>query len=280
MGVALDTYNLDKASVIPLEDEFDGDARGILWLYEKPSTRCTYVMSIDPSVGRSGWNRQTRTDDDVKTDNSALIITRVGIDGAPSVQVAEYAAPVDAEDIGVVANIVGRIFAGNSDQGMCLCIIEMYPGPGLLTFRKMLDLGYTNQFVWKTLDSFNPNATNKFGFWPSREANKYLWLRASKVIQRGKYEIRSEFLLEEMRDCTIPPGQLWGEAISGKHDDRIRAAMLGLWAINDWSMQVETTNKKVEVNNQKQASWQASDLSMEAMMDAWNDKFAELCEAG
>lgn len=274
MGLS-DNYTIGNVVVTKTEEQYDGDPRGLLWIWEKPNPRATYVMAIDPTVGRTGWSRSTRTNDDVRTDNGAIEMLRVGMNGAPDVQVAEYAAPIDAEDLGVVANGLGRLYSGTEE--MALTIIEMYPGPGLLTFRMMVSLGYSNFAPWKKLDSLGTN-NNGFGFYASPNSVKYLWLRGSRHIHNKKFEPKSEFLLEEMRACAINRNQ-WGEAGGTKHDDRVRAIMLGFWAIHDWSSPVETVAPKVITGNGGVANWQASDISADKLADAWEERFNEIMEA-
>jgi len=271
----VETYTVGKTSIQRSKD-FDGDERGLIWLWEPPKPNANYVMGIDPSVGRTGWCRATRTADDYRTDNGAIEVIRCGRPEEPDVQVAEYAAPVDAEDIGVVAAALGRLFAGCDENG-ALAIIEMYPGPGLLTYRKMVsDFGYTNHFVWKYLDTISPTP-NRFGFWPGRDANKYLWIRASRHIHGGGFIPHSPWLVEEMRNCEVDPTKMWGRAVYGTHDDRVRAMMMALWAAHDWTMQVDTAPPKVLVDA-REPSWQASDISVDTMYERWEEKFAEMSE--
>lgn len=251
---------------------WDQDPRGYIWLYEKPIPSATYVLAIDPSVGRTGWCRANRTEDDFRTDNGAAFVMRCGIDGAPDVQVAEYAGPVDAEEIGTIGNALGRLFAGKEE--MALCIIEMYPGPGLLTYRRMMELGYTNHFVWKYLDSNSVSASPRFGFWPGRESNKYLWIRASRHIHNRGLVIKSPWLVEEMRNCEVDIVKMWGRAVYGTHDDRVRAMMMALWAAHDWTMQVDVSTPKVIEG--RVPNWQASDITVEGLQEAWEERFLEL----
>jgi len=268
-------YTIGSQVLVPnlSPQNYDQDPRGYIWLWEKPIHTATYVMAIDPSVGRTGWCRATRTEDDYRTDNGAIFIMRCGVNGLPDTQVAEYAGPVDAEEIGTIANALGRLYAGKEE--MAICIIEMYPGPGLLTYRRMMDLGYTNHFVWKYLD--NAGGALKFGFWPGRESNKYLWIRASRHFHNKGLVVKSPWLVEEMRNCEVDPVKMWGRAVYGTHDDRVRAMMMALWAAHDWSMQVDTATPVVTEG--KVVDWQRSDITAEQLADAWEERFLELQEA-
>src|SRR5690349_8663577 len=79
--------------------EYDGDPRGIVWMWEPPEHRHTYVIGCDPANGRTGWNRYNRVKEDTKTDNGVIEVIRVGKNGVKDAQVCEYAAPVDAFDL-------------------------------------------------------------------------------------------------------------------------------------------------------------------------------------
>lgn len=255
----------------------DTDPRGLICMMEPPIQRETYVMGIDPTVGIVGWNRHFRTRDDLKTDNGAIEILRVGRNGKPDVQVCEYAAPIDPEDLADIANILGRLYAGNEESGQCLCIIEVYPGPGLLTQRKMLNsLGYTNMFIWKYLDSMSVKLTTSLGWQSTPKSVRDLWIRGTRHISLDKIRITSPYLAEELAHCEADELKMTAKAFSGKHDDRARAILMAIWAAHDWSFQVE--DRKVEVTTYKPVDWQRSDVSAEKMYEQWNDLFMDMQE--
>jgi hypothetical protein len=66
---------------------------------------------------------------------------------------------------------------------------------------------------------------------------------------------------------------------SGFHDDRLRAMMLCLWAIHDFSAQVKVEAKTVIEKNAKPVNWQASDMSADRLEDAWERRFREIGES-
>jgi hypothetical protein len=253
------------------------DPRGLVLILEPPSPRETYVMGIDPTVGIVGWDRRFRTRDDLKTDNGAIEIIKVGRSGKPDVQVAEYAAPIDPEDLADVANVLGRLYAGNEESNECLCIIEVYPGPGLLTQRKMINtLGYTNMFVWKYLDSMSPKTTTSLGWTSSPKSVRDLWIRGTRHISLDKIKILSPYLVEELAHCEVDELKMTAKASSGKHDDRVRAFLMAIWAAHDWSYQIE--ERKVEVTTHDERDWQRSDVSAAKMYEMWDERFEQLME--
>lgn len=256
--------------------EVDQDARGIVWMFEPPLRSATYVMGIDPTVGIVNWDRSLRTTDDVRTDNGAIEVMRVGRLGDKDIQVCEYAAPIDPEALADVANALGRLYGGNNEDGQCLSIIEVYPGPGLLTLRRMINhFGYTNQFVWKYLDSYAARQTASLGWTASPKSVRDLWIRGTRHIIQGKISLRSPWLIEEMSDCEMDPHKMAARAIFGSHDDRVRAMLLAIWAGHEWSSDIET--ERVEAGEgEKQPDWQKSDMTEDQMYSAWQDRWAEL----
>lgn len=274
-------YNVQSRHTIQqlTKADLDLDPRGIAWMFEEPSTRATYVMGIDPTVGITNWDRSLRTRDDVKTDNGAIEIIRVGRNGAPDVQVCEYAAPIDPEDLADVANALGRLYSGADENEQCLCIIEVYPGPGLLTLRKMINhYGYTHHFIWKYLDTMSTKPTNSLGWTATPKTVRDLWIRGSRHINRGGIRILSDYFVEEMTDAEQDTLKMTAKAIFGRHDDRLRALLMAVWAAHDWSNQIETEEHSHVEPNAEPREWQSSDISAERMLEAWEDRFAQISE--
>lgn len=271
---------------IPVDDlQWDNpleDPRGILWLWEPPHPRATYVMGVDPSFGITGWARALRRQDDKKVHNGAIEIIRVGQghydaeNFQPDAQVAEYAAPIDPEEIADVANLMGRLYCGNTEDGQCLSIVEVQPGPGLVTQRRMQNIhGYTNHFLWKTLDTASPRVTPYLGWVATPRTVRDLWVRCRHHILKGGFKVRSPWLVEEWQDAEGDVFWQHDKKYLAHHFDRTRAANLCLWAAHEWSFDVETVQSTSQ-EGAEQPDWQASDISTEDMMDAWAERMAEL----
>ena len=278
-------YVQDSGTITPLErndrlyDDVTSDPRGLVWMWEPPRKNANYVMGVDPSMGIVGWDRGNRTADDRKTDNGAIEIIRVGRgdpgapDFIPDAQVCEFAGPVDPHELGDIANVLGRVFGGAEEEEQCLAIIEVYPGPGSNTIRRMIDKGYTNHYVWKQMGSLAPRATSSLGWTANQKSVRDLWIRSRRHILKGGLKHGSPWLVEEWTDCEIDFVRQTGQAISG-HDDRVRAMNLALWAAHDWTFDIET--KTVEVQEGSGTNWQASDMSLEQMHEAWEERFDEI----
>lgn len=235
-------------------------------------------MGCDPSRGVTGWNRYSRSQDDVLVDNGAIEIIRVGRNGLPDVQVAEYAAPIDAYDIAGVANIMGRLYSGSNEDGQCLSIVEIWPGPGIATIRELIErFGYTHQYVWKYGDSMVPKNTGKLGWESHKQSVAALWIKGNRHITSGRIELRSPYLVEELANCEEDLLKQTAKAVHGFHDDRVRALLMAIWAAHDWDFDIETDTSPAQTGSHP-ANWQSSDISTDRMAQAWEERFGEISE--
>ncbi len=272
-------YTIGGAGVLGKMDTklYDGDPRGVVWMWEPPSRACTYVLGCDVAFGRTGWNRYDRTREDAKTDNGAIEIIRIGkgnygtghpMEGKPrpDVQVCEYAAPVDPTELGDIANILGRMYAGTEDD-QCKCIIEVYPGPGAMTLQRMLDLGYLNHFKWEYYADGPASPTKSMGWHASQKTNRDLWIKASRHINLRQAVVNSPWLAEEYADCRMNPDKQWAENPNG-HDDRVRAFNLAIWQANGFSVNIERTVETVR-NTAQNVNLAYTDATFEEIQAEW-----------
>lgn len=260
--------------------EWDGDPRGIVFMREPPDKRHTYLCGIDPTLGRTGWSRANRVREDRKTNNGAIEIIRLGkefyaADGTPQrtpdVQVCEYAAPVDPFELGYVANLLGRLYAGDAED-QCECILEVYPGPGGMTMRQLVDLGYTNLWRWQYYADIEIGAANKSGWVASAKSLRDLWAKSLRHLVLRRVEVFSPYLVEEYSAARANDQKGYAESPNNEsgHGDRMRAFNLALWAGNKWDMEVERTQEPV--STQKIVSYQCTDMTWEEIQEAWGQQ--------
>ncbi len=260
-------------SLEPTYDKFDGDPRGIVWMWEPPRDSAIYVMAIDPTVGRVGWHRSSRVDEDKLTDNTAIEIIRVG---TPDVQVCEYAAPIDFMQTSRIANMLGRVYKGR-EEDCCVCIIEK-PGPGVQVSQTMFEnYHYYNQWVWKHLDSTTPKPTKSYGFYASRENNRHLWICSSQYMKSSSIIINSPWFVNEAVSSVIDPLRGCAIAISGKHDDRLKAMEMAVYAAHEWSLETDMGHQE-PVEPVKEVDWQATDMTTEQMYEHWEKLWERMSE--
>lgn len=271
-------------NIAPLDaldpDHRDNDPRGLIKLWEPPKPGAKYVIGIDATQGITGWNRQLRTQDDLTTDNGAIEVLRIAGHNRPDVQVGEFAAPIDPEDLADVAAFLGRLYAGNSDYSEALMIIEIWPGPGMLTQRRLMShYQYQNLWRWEYLDSAVPKATKSFGWSSNAKTLQLLWSRFSRHLSRTGMITRSEWLNSELANLQNIPGVTFpAPAGQMEHDDRVRAMAMAVWAGHGWSFGEDGREPAVIETGHKRPDWQASDCSYEQMMEQWEEAFSELSE--
>jgi hypothetical protein len=196
-------------------------------------------------------------------------------------QVAEWAGPVDAEGLADIANQVGRMYAGKEEDGQCECIIEVLPGPGLMMQQRMFSVhGYTNLFRWQQYGKLIPQETRDFGWYSNRQTVPLLWMRGTRHIQLSRIQLNSPALVDEMANAEMDLEKNRGKAIYGAHDDRVTAILLAIWVANKWSVDIETERqdfREVDADT-TQPDWQGSAVTVEQMLEAWEEKFDSILE--
>ena len=287
-------------------DQYDErDPRGQLLVWEPPSDTADYIVGCDPTMGILGWNRQLRTDEEEKHDNAALEVFRRGrwIDEVvetkddqgnlrttrvpkklPDVQVAEWAGPLDAEDLAYVCNFIGRMFPGYSEERQALMAIEIAPGPGWLTQRVLSSqFGYERFPPW-LIEGSNlvQRDTGKRGWISNSHTRRDLWIRGAGHIKRRNCVLNSKHLVEEMVACRPDnflslTARAQRSGTTGLNDDRVVAALIALWFANEWIIGAEPTEPARRTDT-TEPEWQLSAMSAEDMAAAWESRFAELQE--
>lgn len=268
MSIQVGQYAMQQAEALDPQD-----SRGVVWIWEPPRANATYVVACDPSYGLPGWDRLARQENDQDTDNCAIQVIRVG---SPDVQVAEYAAPIDAEDAAYMVNFLGRMYAGNHEDGQALAIVEVHPGPGLLTQRELINrFGYTNLFIWQHLDAVVVKPTLSYGWYSSRQSRQMLWIRGVRHITQKKVTINSPWLVEEMTDLSTDSFlSFTSRAQWGCHDDRCVAFLLGLWAAHQWTVD-NPAPEEAKPMDMNQPDYQRSDMTAEEMAESWDESVGE-----
>lgn len=271
------------------------EARGIVWMFEEPHPKATYVVACDPAQGQTGWDRTIPQD--AKSDNTAIEVFRLGtrekkvvdektkketiISIPTDYQVAEFAAPVDYEQAASVINALGRLYRGNGRMGVAHCIIEVYPGPGWMVEKTLISkYGYLNFYQRQHKDTILPQDSKGIGWQANKQSVRDLWIHGVRHISNMNVVIRSPWLLNEMKTTDpIKFQEYKSEAQSGFKDDRLRAAMLAFWALHDFSSQVKVETQTTIERSIKPTNWQQSGLSLESLKEEWERRFREIGES-
>lgn len=258
-------------------DSFDGDPLGLVLMWEAPKPGHEYFMGVFPSVGIVNWSRDWRVGDE-HISNSVIEIVRVGKGKSPTVQVCEYAAPIHAEELADLANLLGRLYGVSEDDGQILCGIEVYPAPGLPVQNKLIhQYGYTNLPPWQYQDSMIPkNAAGSIGWFSTPKSLRDLWSRCAYLISKKAVVINSEWLVKELSNCILHPKLLYASATGTNKDDRVRAFNLALWYAHRFKINA-LTQETVEAGPGEQAiDFQCAGLTDSEYEDALEAKWAEL----
>jgi hypothetical protein len=217
------------------------DPRGLLCMWDPPKPRAKYIMGLDPTEGRTGWTRGTRIAGDHKIDNAVIEVYQVDAHKEPiykevpnpngrgyirqldidpmtkqqrykyiDVQVAEFSAPCDAVEIARVANVIGRIYAGD-EEDQCELIYEAWPGPGLLTTQELLRLGYGNLWMWEYIDS-TVEQSDRPGWRSTPRTQKILWDRSRRHLLNKQATIRSKWCVAEYANAEIDINKMRAKA--------------------------------------------------------------------
>lgn len=251
--------------------QWDRDPRGIVWCWEPPLSGALYVMGIDPSFGITNWNRSARTQEDRKTNNGVIEVLRVGINGQPDRQVCEYAAPIDATELGALACLLGRVYHGQEEDG-CKCIIEVFPGPGSLTLQEMIGRGYANFWHWEFYGNTAAQGTSAMGWNASPKTLRDLWAKSARHLNKQQAIVKSPWLAEEYADARWVAEKFYAENPNNDkgHGDRVRAFNLAIWAANGWSLSSERNPEPVKTTPKVQ-DYQASDMSWGEIQESWGE---------
>ena len=259
----------------------EDDPRGQLLMWEGPSSGHDYIIGVDPTFGRAGWSRASRRDSDDQIDNAAIEVFRRGSkrEGKPDVQVAEYAAPLDSEDLAEVVNFVGRLYGGRHEEGQALVCVEVYPGTGWLVQRELISkFGYVHLPPWLVEGAgLSQRLTHKYGWISNSSTRRDLWTRGTAHLHRHGVVLHSPWLVEEMVDCT-PDNFLsvTARSLGGRHDDRVVAMLIALWYANEWRMGAEPEEPVIQ--DEPGGDWQSSAISAADMEARWAERVAELAE--
>lgn len=279
--MSLESYVVGRFGLEPSRYDPE-DVRGQLLVWEPPSKNADYIIGCDPTTGIIGWNRHLRSAEEEKHDNAAIEVFRRGrrlpTGKEPDVQVAEWVAPLDAEDLADVCNFIGHLYGGSHEDGQALMCIEVYPGTGWMTQRILMSkYGYHRLPPWLVEGrGFSQRDTGQFGWKSNVHTRRDLWTRGASHINRMKAIIHSPYFIEEMVDCT-PDNFLavTARALGGRHDDRVVAGLIALWFANEWELGAEPTEPTV-LEQSDAPEWQATDISAARLGEEWNDRVAHL----
>lgn len=195
---------------------FDYDPwNGKLLIWEPPEPHEVYCIGVDPSEGLGG-------------DNSVCEVIKMGTIKHPDIQVAEFACNwMDPVDFASVVKTIGDFYADS--EGMeAFCTLEINAPCGDVMINELRNrLDYGNLYIKQEFDKVNNIYTNRLGWSTNKATRPKLIARGLHAFIYGDLIVNSEYLLAEMADFQRDLTLAKARAVSGKHDDRIMALLMG-----------------------------------------------------
>jgi len=105
-------------------------------------------------------------------------------------------------------------------------------GIGVATNMKLSAMGYPNIYVWRYRDEVSTRFSKKIGWETNFRTKKWLISFAVNEVMHDNVIIRSEELLDEMRQYVHLGNERYGAASDG-YDDRVMAFLIALTASDD-----------------------------------------------
>jgi hypothetical protein len=292
------------------ESELDKDPRGFIWFWMLPDERPrNFIVSCDATGGIPNWQRAFREQSDINTDNGCvqvwlkepaaascetckgvgwLATSSRGVDsecpdcsargktGGRAVQCAEYAAPIDAEDIALYVWLLGRLYKTTSDFEECLAILETN-NTGILTIRALQNVyNYSNLYQSRAEGSAAPKFTGGYGFTSGPSTVPLLHARSKIRLVKRDTVPKSKWLIKELSDAIVKlhesgKERFWVPPGGGRHDDRMTTAFLAWIAMFDWYESDDGTPGELSAPARALPDYAARDVSAEDQNRLWNE---------
>lgn len=275
------TYRVGPHTLGPVASSELEDPRGLVLIWEPPVDSATYALGADTAGGVPGWSRLvigTEADNPDDRDNATLSLWR---SGKRDLQVAEFAAPVDEEQLAAVAFVLGRIYKGASDYNEALIHAEVEPR-GAAFHQALVRMGYSNFMPrYRIRDGVITADPLQFGWASNNKSMQLLWAHSKRHGQQQRAATRSKWLVQELTTLVHDPLLRRMAAESGYHDDRAIAAFLAWWALNNWafsSLADSTPLVTAAAVNARPVEWQSSDITYGEMLEEWDDVLGNLLD--
>jgi hypothetical protein len=237
-------FTVADISIAPVyvTDEERLDPLGLISVWEMPRDVAPMDVygGVDTTGGVEGWSRHLRRKDDADINNACISMIRSGM--TMDTDVLEYAAPVTAQPLARIYNVLARTWLGrNHTDGQVPTIVEL-TGEGL-AFQEELITRYDFFAFYQHYEFTGADwkETSKFGWTSTPKSIRYLWTLFKSHVTSQLYIPRSRNLVREMRSCTDDQiyvgGMTRGKApkSGGRHDDRVYSRAFALWFANSWA---------------------------------------------
>jgi hypothetical protein len=205
--------------------EFVQDEKGRLAVWSHPAPNRRYLITAD--VGK-GANSEDAATAEARGDNPSAALV---FDAFKREVVARWYGQVDPTEFGRILFGLGVYFNN------ALLAPEVWPGPGIATGAKLVEMGYENLYRRTVWDGQGRETRQDVG-WTTNEASRQEAIAALQFcIQHTKITLRDQVVLDEMYSFIRKPRNsgrtVRMEARSGCFDDLVICAAIGAHIIEN-----------------------------------------------
>jgi len=209
-----------------------------LIMYEPPDPKFTYTVGVDP-----GWG--------LGADRSVIHVLRNGTMHSPDTQVAEFISDeLNVHALTPICYTIGCLYGNASEELEALMSVECNISDDIV-HNLRFKYNYTNLFVWKYYDNVKRMFSNKLGWWTNARTRPKLINKAIQYIQKEWWNIRSPWMIYEMRKIKKQDADAQARASSGFHDDIFMAGVIAMWSAHDLEFSEEFGNEEVAVKRDR-----------------------------
>jgi len=213
-------YALSRLHEFSFDDTGEKPPFGAFIIWEPPRKGFQYTIGVDPSWG-------------VGADRSVIHVLRNGTLHSLDTQVAEYVVDnVNMHDLSALCWQIGNIYKDPIEDMEALMSVECNISDDVVHDLRT-KFNYTNLFVWKYYDNRTRMMSNKLGWWTNARTRPKLINKAIQYVQRGWWDIKSPWLIYEMKHIRKEDAQAQVKASHGFHDDIFMAGAIALWSAHD-----------------------------------------------
>lgn len=215
------------------------DPRGLILLFEPPRHDINYSLGVDPAGGIVGWLRQFRndTDEELRRDNAVASGWYFDPQKQLYVQAYEFAGPIAPREFAEYIYALGKVYCGAAgpDRG-AQAIIELNNGGVEVQNRLINDFQYYSLWQRTNFNGVEEKHLNQWGWQSTIKTVPHLWVAGKDLIEQPSLPVRprSRYLIKEMGYARWDEVRMRGEALSGKHDDRVSAMLFALWQLRGY----------------------------------------------
>lgn len=213
-------YAMSRINEFSFDDVGELPPMGYFLMWEPPRRGFTYTVGVDPSWG-------------VGLDRSVIHVLRNGTQHNLDTQVAEYVIDtMNMHDLAPICWQIGQLYKDPVEDLEALMSVECNISDDIVHDLRT-KFNYGNLFIWKYYDNRTRMMSNKLGWWTNARTRPKLINKAIQYVQKDWWDIKSPWLIYEMKHIRKEDQQAVPKAGQGFKDDIFMAAAIALWSAHD-----------------------------------------------